>query len=361
MAYPDNYGAATAAFVAAAEAAGATIERHAHPAARAPDDAPLDIVVAALGERHAPRMLLSISGTHGLEACSGSAAQTRFLEGRPAFPAGTGALIVHCLNPYGFAWRSRANEDFVDLSRNFIADWSAPPANPYYGEIHPLLTAAEWQDNTEERLYQAIAQLTTAHGPREALTGLTGGQYDHPDGLSFGGDGTSWSRRVFEDVCGRWLSHARRIAYVDFHTGFGAFGQPFFVCLHPEGSAERDRVESWWGPMNRNADAFGIGAEPDWQGLLWDGLRRWILPDAEICGSVIEFGTYPLPRVARALMIDRWLRFGQEDAGWRDALRAEMVEAFAPPAADWRTAVTTRGCAVLDAALTGLARWQPAA
>ena len=357
MVYPKDYSEATRSFIRAAEAAGAAIARHAHPDAQTPDGTPLEIVAALLGDRNAPRALLSISGTHGLEACSGSAAQTLFLEQRPSLPPGTGAVLVHCLNPFGFAWRSRGNEDFVDLSRNFVESWSQPPHNPYYGEVHALLTPSDWPADADGRLVQAIAQLTAAHGIEQALTGLTGGQYEFPDGLSFGGRTTSWSRRIFETVCRDWLGHARKLACIDFHTGFGPFAEPFFVCLHPTPSDARARAERWWGPMNRNQDAFGVDAEPQWRGLLWDGLREWILPDADICGSVVEFGTYPLPLVGRALMIDRWLRFGQGDAAQRSQLQAEMVEAFAPAAPEWRARVTARGCALQNAALAGLADW----
>ncbi|ODU22882.1 MAG: hypothetical protein ABS87_00325 [Sphingomonas sp. SCN 67-18] len=357
MVYPANYSEATRLFTEAADAAGATVARHAHPHRRAPDGGPLEIVAAQLGPPGASRALLSISGTHGLEACSGSAAQSLFLGDRPALPADTAIVLVHCLNPFGFAWHSRCNEDFVDLSRNFIADWGQPPDNPYYAEIHALLTPSSWPDDTDDRLNMAIARLTAAHGVEQALTGLTGGQYGISDGLGFGGCGSSWSRRTFEAICRDWLGQVARLGYIDFHTGFGAFAEPFFVCLHPPDSPARARAERWWGPINDSQDAFGIGAVPQWQGLLWDGLRRWILPDAEICGSVIEFGTYALPRVARALMADRWLRFEQDDAALRARVRAEMIEAFAPAAPEWRARVADRGRALQHAALAGLADW----
>ncbi len=32
----------------------------------------------------------------------------------------TGALLIHALNPYGFAWTRRVTEDNVDLNRNFV-------------------------------------------------------------------------------------------------------------------------------------------------------------------------------------------------------------------------------------------------
>ena len=52
--------------------------------------------------------------------------------GARALPADTGALLVHAINPYGFAWTRRVNEDNADLNRNF-RDFAMPaPVSPAY-------------------------------------------------------------------------------------------------------------------------------------------------------------------------------------------------------------------------------------
>jgi len=357
MRYPENYEEARLYFRTAAREAGARLVAYVHPDQVSPSGKPLEIDVAVLGPDRSRKAILSISGTHGLEACSGSAAQTRFLEQKPSPPLGTSIVMIHCLNPFGLAWSSRANEDFVDLSRSFVPRRSVPSPNPYYADIHALLTPSVWSDDAQARFSAALAQLMANHGPQAALTGVTGGQYEFRDGLSYGGDGATWSRQVLESVCDRWLGTTDKIAYLDFHSGFGEFAEAFFVCFHPRGSSERRRVETWWGRLNANEDAFGIAAEPEWNGLIWDGLRNWILPNASICGAVIEFGTYDLPKVAEALMIDRWLRFGQSAEPNRSELRARMIETFNPSSNTWRSRVTEKGSALHGAALAGLGEW----
>ena len=52
-------------------------------------------------------------------------------------------LLVHAVNPYGFSHLRRANEDHIDLNRNFL-DFSRPLSkNAGYGELHGELLPTE--------------------------------------------------------------------------------------------------------------------------------------------------------------------------------------------------------------------------
>ena len=62
-----SYNAARAGFLEAAGAAGARIQSHRHPWAQGPDGGPIHIDVAAFGGDRPSKVLLVISGTHGLE------------------------------------------------------------------------------------------------------------------------------------------------------------------------------------------------------------------------------------------------------------------------------------------------------
>lgn len=357
MAYPETYLIAREHFVRAAGMARATLATHVHPDVRAPNGEPLAIDVARLGREDAVSVLLSISGTHGLEGHSGSAVQSAFLETCPQPPSSVAVVLVHALNPYGIAWGTRGNEVNIDLSRNFVRFDHPLPVNAFYGEAHAMLAPDLWPDDSADRLDATIAVLSARHGPANALTGVTGGQYDRPDGLNYGGSAPAWSRRVLEAVCAEHLGGAARIAYIDFHTGFGRFGEPLFICFHTEDSAARQRVERWWGPLNRNEAAFDSGAAPAWRGLLWQGLTEWIAPAAEVCGAVIEFGTYPLGAIGEAVMADRWLRFGNPDDPRRPTFRRMMLERFDPASEIWRSRVVDHGRDLQTQALRGLIDW----
>jgi hypothetical protein len=152
------------------------------------------------------------------------------------------------------------------------------------------------------------------------------------------------------------------VAFVDWHSGFGAHGELFHLCTHAEGSAPLDRVATWWGrdAVTRNATAFqgAGGALPNWQGMFATFLPG-LIPNAEVAGSVIEFGTFPNADVRAAIMIDRFLRFGRTNKSSlsRDALRQQMLTAFAPTDAAWRGAILARASEAHQKALEGLAAW----
>ena len=52
-------------------------------------------------------------------------------------------VLLHALNPFGFAWRRRVNEDNVDLNRNFLLDDEGYVGCPDgYAHLDPLLLPA---------------------------------------------------------------------------------------------------------------------------------------------------------------------------------------------------------------------------
>ena len=74
-------------------------------------------------------MLVTVSGTHGVEGFFGSAVQVEWLRRikGAALPGDIAALHIHAINPYGFSWLRRTNEDNVDINRNWM-DFDAPLA-----------------------------------------------------------------------------------------------------------------------------------------------------------------------------------------------------------------------------------------
>src|SRR5205085_1839656 len=103
--FAPDYQGARARFLEAARAAGAALEAILHPE-RGPDGGALHTDVAWIGPRDAEAALVLISATHGVEGFCGSGAQVDWLrrEEWRALPAGTAVLIIHAINPYGFAW-----------------------------------------------------------------------------------------------------------------------------------------------------------------------------------------------------------------------------------------------------------------
>ena len=68
------------------------------------------------------KLLILVSGTHGVETYLGSAAQQIFLKEYAQKLKNTDVCLIHSLNPYGFKHNRRVNENNVDLNRNSVYD-----------------------------------------------------------------------------------------------------------------------------------------------------------------------------------------------------------------------------------------------
>ena len=147
----------------------ARVDSYQHPLAGLEGEE-LFVDVAEVGPVDATSVVLVVSGTHGVEGYLGSALQRHHLETLdPATfdPADldlatlegeishgerdVAFIFVHALNPYGFSWVRRVNEDNVDLNRNFV-DWTqSHPRNDDYGLLADTLVPASWSDEEQTR------------------------------------------------------------------------------------------------------------------------------------------------------------------------------------------------------------------
>ncbi len=357
--YAADYSRARAKFLKAAEAARGRTRSWVHPQKKAPDGQPLAIDVACFGDAKAPRQALFISGTHGQEGFSGSAVQIGWMaNGGPLrLPKDVGVVLAHGLNPYGFAHFTRTTENNVDLNRNFI-DHSAgaAPPNPHYETLHRDLLIRDWTDAENARVDKAMAAFTDKHGRDALFDTLARGQYLHQDGLMYGGKDREWSNTTLEEVVKETLADAENVAFIDWHTGIGDYGKPFFLCFNEPGSALFQRACAWWGKENvEGARPHGM-ERPNYTGLVFNGVQRF-LGNRQMCGAVIEFGTRGLG-MRRVLRLDQWLRRQNRlDQDVRAGLQSDMMDAFCPFDGQWRKDTLETGLKLTEQALAGLAAW----
>jgi hypothetical protein len=354
--FSSSYSQARQRFLAAARAAGARLTTHRNDTARGPGAEDLCTDVAWLGPDAATRVLVAISGTHGVEGYCGSACQLSLLaDGQlRSAPPDTAFLLVHALNPYGFAYDRRVNEDNVDLNRNFV-DHGRPPVNPHYGELHPLLVPAGWEGDARKAADTHLFGIAAAKGARHVQSVVTGGQWTHPDGLFYGGTAPVWSGGVLRDVVRSFLPGRERIGYIDLHTGLGerAVGEPIFRGGRDAGALAR--ATAWYGAqLSRSED--GTSSSTEIVGNTATLVADEVGSGTELTAITLEFGTLAGPEVLNALRADNWLSL-QDDV--RDDLRAaikqQIRDAFAPDAPDWQAAVLARSAVVFGQALAGLA------
>ncbi len=261
-----------------------------------------------------------MSGTHGVEGFTGSALQHEWLERRAADrPSDLRVVLVHALNPYGFAWVRRVNEDNVDLNRNFV-DWSQPPpANEDYGGLAQLLVPDRWDDDTQQTTtLQLLAYAEEVGFPRLQEV-VSGGQYSHPTGVFYGGAGPVWSHRWLVEHLPGLVGSAGRLGLIDLHTGLGPWGHGELISHEGSDDAGYRRGTAWWGDVRSMVDGESVSAQlsGDWLGAL-DPL----LPRVEITAVALEFGTVDVVSVLQALRADAVLHAHGDARGVDAAGRA---------------------------------------
>jgi len=350
----EDYSEARHRFLAAANGAGARVASMTHPLT-GPSGEVLATDVAVLGRPDAPARLMVVSGTHGVEGFAGSACQEEWLAGWSGAP-GDGDLavvLVHAINPYGFVWIRRVNEDNVDLNRNCV-DFGKPlPANPGYDELADALVPERWDEATQASTNELLLGFAAEHGFDALQAAVSGGQYRHPDGVFYGGSRPVWSQQTLGTVVREHLGGAERVGVLDLHTGLGPHGVGELIASHPDAPG-RARLIGWYGADDFTVPSEGSSVSADVRGDVLDAIERW-LPGTEVTGVAIEWGTVDIVEVSTALRADAWLHAHGDPRGAEAApIKRQLRDAFAPTDPTWLTAVRARFDQVQAAALSGL-------
>jgi hypothetical protein len=350
--FADTYRQARALFLDAANDAGAALSSFRHPAATDPDGEPLYADLARIGSPDATRVLLCVSGTHGIEGYTGSACQVDLLRSGATRPD-TAVVALHALNPFGFAHRRRVNEDNVDLNRNFV-DHADPPGNDRYPKLHDALVPADWSGPSRDAADARIVRLATEWGGREVQGAITNGQWTHPDGLFYGGTAPVWSHRLLRTVATAELRGHRRIAYIDLHTGLGPWGNGEPIFRGGTGPDVLSRARTWYG------DALTVSEDGTSSSTPINGNTARAIAESTVDGQALtaitlEFGTLSGLEVLDALRADNWLYLRENPADdLRRSIKKKITDAFYPDDEQWRRTVLARGREVFEQAFTGL-------
>ena len=350
--FSPTYEVARKRFRDAATAVGAKIEKHWVDTGT--DGADFTIDVAILGNANPKWAVVISSGVHGIEGFFGSAVQLAWLLRRPSTDVWGGdgiAILIHAVNPFGFANLRRTNESNIDLNRNFLDTAAAYEGAPNgYDKIEPFLNPASPPSQLEPFLFKALW-----HVRRYGLTFLketiAGGQYQFPRGIFFGGYGPATSTCIIRQHLPNWVSGVPRIVHLDFHSGLGTHGRYRLLLLDSFRCKDIEWYKSTFGADLVESMGQEDGTAYNASGTLGDWTTRHL--GLTRCRFVTaECGTFPIIRVLRALRAENRAHFFcQPDTSIYKRAKSDLLECFCPRSKYWRALVVERGLQIIDRAV----------
>lgn len=342
--FSDSYEDARGKFLDGAKTSKMTLACYENPN-RGPKGELLACDTAWAGPRDAKRVLVLISATHGVEGFCGSGCQIDWLgAGMPAtLPEGTAALLVHAINPHGFAWHRRVTEEGCDLNRNFL-DFTKPlPENPGHDELVDSFVPARLDPATLERTEALIQEFRAAHGEKAFQSARKAGQYKHSHSMFFGGFEPTWARRTLETiVIDNDLGARDLVAVIDFHTGLGPFGYGEPISGHLPNSPGFNWITRVYGE-SVGVPELGTSSSIPLHGTARDLWDRFL--DTRYAYVALEYGTFSQERSRRALRADHWLHnqgVFDWDAPEPRRIKDELKWHYYPASDDWKEMVLWR-------------------
>lgn len=340
--FSTDYFDARATFRAEAARTGARLTTH--PIKRhGPKGEELYIDSARLGAARPRFLLLLTAGVHGIEAPAGNALLRLWLaEFSSNLPAELGVLLVHALNPWGFAHGRRTNENNVDLNRNAVSAFPGP-VNPDYARINHWLNPASPAD-AGEAFWPGALWHSLRLGVAGVRQAIATGQYEFPQGLFYGGDRRQESLKILERLLnGPELVAVEQVLHVDLHTGLGRRGEYALLVADPPTTSSFARLTRCFGAARVMSNAPIKFTHYAARGTIAAVTAR-ALPGARVQGCTLEVGTYSAVHVLRALRAEnRLYHYGCRKANRASALRSAFMETFCPADPGWRKILLEHG------------------
>ena len=351
--WSDDYVEARSRFHQAASHVGWQLESHPVDTL-GPRGEQLTIDVAYSTAGDPGRVLVVSSGIHGVEGFFGSAVQLALLgQWSAAPPSRIKYVFLHGLNPFGFAWLRRVDENNVDPNRNFLLPGEQFEATDQtYARLDRFLNLRRPPARWDMFMLNALPVIVR-HGLPTLRQAIAGGQYSFPRGLFYGGAAPSQMQQILQQHLPRWLEGSKSVVHLDFHTGLGQRGGYKLLIDYSLSEHQRRWLTDWFGADSfLTADAARLAYEAR------GGFGRWCVSRGlapQYLFAFAEFGTYNSIRMMAGLRAENQAHHWGEPAA-SSTLRAKqrLKELFCPADTGWRTRVLGHSLELVRRAQEGL-------
>ncbi|HEY8280510.1 MAG TPA: DUF2817 domain-containing protein [Bdellovibrionota bacterium] len=288
----------------------------------------------AFQKRDPNKLLVQLSGVHGIEGYAGSTIQREVLKGLPQ--GGPSLLFVHAVNPYGMCLYRRANGNNVDLNRSFNLK---TVTNEDYKFFDAYLNP-----NSGLQFYTGFLKAVFSRytlGETRSRQAIAAGQMTHPHGIFFCGREIQREVKLVQEVLRSHFAGIQQYTVLDLHTGLGEFAGEMLFVDHDRETDSPDYFEKIFG---RKADVPDPGAGSyEIHGRISDAFRQ-VLPKAKLRYCLQEFGTLNALKTIHALRKENFeWRFRAPGSPPSDGVRDAMLAAFGPNDETWQKRITELG------------------
>lgn len=304
---------------------------------------------ARIGAEQPKKLLVMSSGLHGVEGFLGSAIQLQFLQELDVSQlrdSDSAILLIHALNPFGFARVRRFDENNVDVNRNFLfPDDEYRGAHPLYKKLGNLLNPKEWPRWELPPHIQALMKVVP-YGFYNLQEAIAQGQYDFPLGLFYGGNEPSPTMRFIESEMVPQLQAAEHVLHLDIHSGLGKRGQSQLLFDYEISESDRRQLEGIFG---EEVKLSNVGAHYEAKGSFYNWLRHHVPQAATFCW---EFGTCDPITVLSALRAENAAcQWGDRGSKSFEKSKEKLKEAFCPKSHKWRANILSHTSSQLKAVI----------
>ncbi|MFT5104035.1 MAG: hypothetical protein ACI86C_001696 [Candidatus Latescibacterota bacterium] len=290
-----------------------------------------DVCIA--GNLKSKKVLFVISGIHGVEGYAGSACQISLIESGELKSEPSKIVLIHAMNPFGFCCGRRANENNVDLNRNFHDFGHTVDFDSKYEDIRDIFCPKKMTYKTKMLFWTRILSFIMRRGIGRLQSSIQVGQYVDALGLFFGGKEKSWSNYTLHKILCEFGECAEKVLLVDLHSGLGGYGKAEMLVAEPEGSSMLEKSKDIWGDSVKSPLA-GESSSTKIEGSVRGAIKKQFECVDLACGT-LEVGTYPGVMVLFRLWEENCsYHFGVADEirGSRERLK----EIFCPEDERWR-------------------------
>jgi len=306
------------------------------------------------------KILVHLCGTHGVEGFAGSAIQLAVLKdilaGRRRSKGDPTVVLVHAVNPYGFATLRRVNEHNIDLNRNFLRPeeisqrLKVDPGRSKYDNADWLLNpnyAPSWMEIPVAKvLYQVLVQ-----GASNLKQAVVTGNYHKPQGIYYGGSAIEPSLRNLNDTLAellggrKGLKRVHEAILIDVHSGLGPSGYDTYSVpdAHVEYASQVFYEDNTSGSHVTGWAGGAMSGYEDSIGDVVSGLGASLFRHAEIALPVChEFGTLSSLQVLLALRHENAVTQNAPWKRWNAGIR--LRDAFYLHSSHaWKQSIVSRG------------------